>query len=268
MYVTVAAEGTSESLESGYLFYAVVFFMPTNMDPTASCQCCQLVVTTTAERTSGSRRASASPASSSRLSTHQILSASRVQPRPSPPCITRRAPHTVEEREEDECEGEHDDENDALDRAVSWQFWLTVARAKQSVPPPKFTGVVERTSDRSPTAPQPQPMLTEIKPKLSTPDNINSEPDSKSIRVREKYSQQLQFLKFSGDRDTNPSTVDWSLQLVAQYVRLGGGVGVSEEDRLVGMVGDCLFVSSYCIRPLCGYGIYTSDYRPLAVASW
>jgi hypothetical protein len=31
---------------------------------------------------------------------------------------------------------------------------------------------------------------------------------------------------------------------------------------------DCLFVSSYCIRPLCDHGIYTSDYRLLAVASW
>jgi hypothetical protein len=92
-------------------------------------------------------------------------------------------------------------------------------------PPAMSTGIVERTSDAPPTGPEPQPT-----------DNSNREPDSKSIRMREKFLHQLQFLKFSGDRDTKPSTIDWFLQLVAEYVRLGGGVGVSQDDRLINTV--------------------------------
>jgi hypothetical protein len=150
-----------------------------------------------------------------------------------------------------------EDEEDALEREVSWSFWASLARGKQPVPPPKFmgdarralgptdtrseipamsTGAVQNTSDGPPTGPEPQPMFTGINPKLRTPENSNREPDSKSIRMREKFLHQLQFLKFSGDRDTKPSTVDWFLQLVAEYVRLGGGVGVSEDDRLINTV--------------------------------
>jgi hypothetical protein len=73
----------------------------------------------------------------------------------------------------------------------------------------------------------PEPQLT---------DNSNREPDSKSIRMREKFLPQLQFLKLSGDRHTKRSTVDWFLHLVAEYVRLGGGVGVSQDDRLINTV--------------------------------
>jgi hypothetical protein len=78
----------------------------------------------------------------------------------------------------------------------------------------------------------PEPQLT---------DNSNREPDSKSIRMREKFLPQLQFLKLSGDRDTKRSTVDWFLHLVAEYVRLGGGVGVSQDDRLINTVLENLF---------------------------
>jgi hypothetical protein len=98
----------------------------------------------------------------------------------------------------------------------------------QQIPAPDYQPCLQESweapqteSDGPPTGPESQ--LT---------DNSNREPDSKSIGIREKFLYQLQFLKFSGDRDTKPSTVDWFFQLVAEYVRLGGGVGVSQDDRL------------------------------------
>jgi hypothetical protein len=168
-------------------------------------------------------------------------------------CSTTKSHHSqqkevvIEERDYDNAEDydSEEDEEDALEREVSWSFWSSLARRKQSGPPPEFmgderrpldttdtrpglpamsTGIVESTSDGPLTGPEPQ--LT----------NSNREPDSKSIRIREKFLHQLQFLKFSGDRDTKPSTVDWFLQLVAEYVRLGGGIGVSQDDRLINTV--------------------------------
>jgi hypothetical protein len=96
----------------------------------------------------------------------------------------------------------------------------------QQIPAPGYQPSLQESweapqSDGPPTGPESQ--LT---------DNSNREPDSKSIRIRERFLHQLQFLKFSGDRDTKPSAVEWFFQLVAGYVRLGGGVGVGHDDRL------------------------------------
>jgi hypothetical protein len=173
-------------------------------------------------------------------------------------CPTTKSDHAQQKEAviEEDYDSE-EDEDDALEREMSWSFWSSLARRKQSVPPPKFTGderraldptdtrpapstmstgVAESTSDCPPTGPEPQPTFTGINAKLSTPDNSNRESDSKSIHMREKFLQELQFLKFSGDRDTKPSTVHWFLQLVAEYVRLCGGFGVSQDDRLISTV--------------------------------
>ncbi|KAA8892698.1 hypothetical protein FN846DRAFT_896631 [Sphaerosporella brunnea] len=91
-----------------------------------------------------------------------------------------------------------EDEDDALEREVSWRLWeMSDATNISPGKPAMSTGAVESTSDGSLT-------------------DSNREPDAKSIRVREKVLHQLQFLKFGGDRDTKPSTVDWFLQLVAE----------------------------------------------------
>jgi hypothetical protein len=146
----------------------------------------------------------------------------------------------IEERDYDKAEDydSEEDEEDALKREVSWSFWSSLARRKQSVPPPKFMEDERRALGPTGTHPGPPAMSTGDVESTSDgpPTNSNREPDSKSIRMREKFLHQLQFLKFSGDRDTQPSTVDWFLQLVAEYVRLGGGVGVSQDDRLINTV--------------------------------
>jgi hypothetical protein len=58
---------------------------------------------------------------------------------------------------------------------------------------------------------------------------------------REIWLQQLQFLKFSGDRDTKSSSVERFLQVVSRYGTLGGGLGVSADDRLIIPVLENLF---------------------------
>jgi hypothetical protein len=81
------------------------------------------------------------------------------------------------------------------------------------------------------TSPQPQSSITQFTPLVN---------DSKSPITREKLRQQLQFLKFSRDRETKPSTVDWFLRLVAAYVKLMHSIGEGErqaspvERRVIG----------------------------------
>jgi hypothetical protein len=115
-------------------------------------------------------------------------------------CPTTKSVHAqqkevvIEERHYDKAEDyeSEEDEEVALEREVSWSFWSSLARGKQSVPRPEFmaderraldptdtrpgtpamsTGIVESTSDGLPTGPEPQPMFTGINPKLSTPNS-------------------------------------------------------------------------------------------------
>ncbi|KAA8893911.1 hypothetical protein FN846DRAFT_895567 [Sphaerosporella brunnea] len=129
-----------------------------------------------------------------------------------------------------------EDEDDALEREVSWRFWESLM--KQSASSPKVVGNERRTLDTTNISPRKPAMSTGAVESTSDGSltDSNREPDAQSIRMREKVLHQLQFLKFTGDRDTKPSTVDWFLQLVAEYVGLGGGVGVSQDNRLINTV--------------------------------
>ncbi|KAA8908514.1 hypothetical protein FN846DRAFT_889428 [Sphaerosporella brunnea] len=117
------------------------------------------------------------------------------------------------------------DKEEDYDSEVSWGFWSSLARRYLSVRLCRLRSLWE-TNDVLWTQQIPAWARPGNQPCLQEPWRV---PETAHLPT-------LQFLKFSGDRDTDTAMVDWFLPLVAEYVRLGGGVGVSQDDRMINTV--------------------------------